>query len=74
MSGRATDADLPKAKIVILDGRNQGEELRVRFNPSEYSIEKGMSYPWVSKPRSGAMGGSRQKNHTIKVGDRGEHE
>ncbi|MFT4923083.1 MAG: ABC-type transport system substrate-binding protein [Haloarculaceae archaeon] len=42
--------------------------------PFMHSIEKGMSYPWVSKPRSGAMGGSRQKNHTIKVGDRGEHE
>lgn len=44
MSGRATDADLPKAKIVVLDGRHKGEEIRFRFNPSEYRIEKGMKY------------------------------
>jgi peptide/nickel transport system substrate-binding protein len=39
-----------------------------------HSIEQGMSYPWVSKPRFGAMGTSRQKKHSIKIGDRGEHE
>lgn len=44
MSGRATDADLPKAKVVVLEGRHKGEEIRFRFNPSEYSIEKGMNY------------------------------
>jgi hypothetical protein len=44
MSGRATDADLPKAKIVVLEGRNRGEEIRFRFNPTEYSIDKGMNY------------------------------
>lgn len=44
MSSRATDTDLPKAKIVVLEGQHQGEEIRFRFNPSEYSIDKSMNY------------------------------
>jgi len=44
VSGRATDADLPKAKIRILEGARQGEEIRFRFNPNEYSVDKSMNY------------------------------
>lgn len=44
MSGRATDADLSKAKIRILEGERQGEEIRFKFNPSEYNIDKAMNY------------------------------
>lgn len=44
MSGRATDADLPKAKIRILEGQHAGEEIRFRFNPEEYSVDKSMNY------------------------------
>lgn len=44
MSGRATDADLPKARIRVLEGREQGSDIRFRFNPEEYSVEKRMNY------------------------------
>ncbi|MFC7044053.1 ABC transporter substrate-binding protein [Halobacteriaceae archaeon GCM10025711] len=32
------------------------------------------AYEWVDRPRIGAMGGSRQKLNTVKIGDRGEHQ
>lgn len=44
MSGRATDADVPKARIRILEGRGQGTEIRFRFNPEQYTLDRQMNY------------------------------
>jgi len=42
--------------------------------PLVHSIGQYYSYQWTDSPRAGAMGGSRSKNHTTKIGDRGDHE
>lgn len=38
-----------------------------------HSTAEHMDYPWLDKPRVGAMGSSRQKWNNVKVGDRSEH-
>lgn len=45
MSGRATEADLKKAHIQVLnqDG-SVDEEIPVHFNPTEYSLDKSVNY------------------------------
>lgn len=42
--------------------------------PFSHSISQYYSYQWTDSPRAGAMGGSRKKDHTTRIGDRGEHE
>jgi hypothetical protein len=44
MADRATDRNLPKAKVVVLEGEHEGDEIRFRFNPGEYSVDRGMNY------------------------------
>ena len=40
---------------------------------SFHSTAHHRDYPWVDKPRVGAMGSSRQKWNTVKIGDRSKH-
>ncbi|WP_336035891.1 ABC transporter substrate-binding protein [Halobacterium yunchengense] len=42
--------------------------------PILHAIDQYYSYEWMDAPRAGAMGGSRKKNHTTKIGDRGDFE
>ncbi|AHG05005.1 peptide ABC transporter substrate-binding protein [Halobacterium sp. DL1] len=42
--------------------------------PILHTIDQYFSYQWTDSPRAGAMGGSRSKDHTTKIGDRGDHE
>lgn len=45
MTKRATDADLKKARIEVLDGKGKiDEEIKVLFNPTEYSLDKSVTY------------------------------
>lgn len=44
------------------------------YAPLYHGIAQGYSYPWLEAPRSGAMGGSRNKDHDAKIGDRGKYE
>lgn len=44
MATSPTGGDLPKAKVRILEGENEGQEIRFRFNPTEYSVDKSMNY------------------------------
>jgi len=41
---------LVKAKIRILEGRRQGEEVVVHFNPTEYAVEYGATYQETAIP------------------------
>lgn len=38
-----------------------------------HSTAEHMDYPWLDKPRVGAMGSSRQKWNQVKIGDRSEY-
>jgi peptide/nickel transport system substrate-binding protein len=42
--------------------------------PAYHGIAQYFKYQWVDEPRNGAMGGSRSKDHTTSIGDRGEYE
>jgi ABC-type transport system substrate-binding protein len=44
------------------------------YIPMIHGISQMYKYQWVDEPRFGAMGGSRQKDHTTGIGDRGEYE
>lgn len=39
-----------------------------------HSTAEHMDYPWLDKPRVGAMGSSRQKWNRVKIGDRSEYQ
>lgn len=54
MASDATDTGLQDARIRILSGRREGEEIPVKFNPTEYSIEKSVSYAQQNPPGRGA--------------------
>ena len=45
---------LEKAYIEVLDGTRKGEQLKVLFNPAEYSIERGNSYKSTPLPAIGS--------------------
>ncbi|WLA69195.1 CIS tube protein [Bradyrhizobium diazoefficiens] len=42
--------ELAKAKVRVLDGRNQGREVEVVFNPTEYNLEISNSYQEAAPP------------------------
>lgn len=45
MSDRATDANLKKARIQVLNDQGKtDEEIKVLFNPTEYSLDKSVTY------------------------------
>lgn len=51
MSTRATDANLKKARIQVLDAQGSpDEEFPVLFNPTEYSLDKSVKYGEVTMP------------------------
>ncbi|WP_435158791.1 CIS tube protein [Haladaptatus sp. DFWS20] len=54
MAASPTDPGLQDARIQILSGTQAGTAIPVMFNPTEYSIEKGVSYAQQSPPGRGA--------------------
>lgn len=40
---------------------------------SNHYVVENMKYPWVEKPRSGAMGSTRQKYNRVRIGDRSKY-
>lgn len=54
MAASPTDSGLQDARIQILSGRQEGKEIPVKFNPTEYSIEKSVSYAQQNPPGRGA--------------------
>lgn len=40
---------------------------------STHYLSEHFDYPWVDKPRVGAMGAYRQKHNTVRIGDRDEY-
>lgn len=54
MAASPTDTGLQDARIQILTGRQEGTEIPVKFNPTEYSIEKSVSYAQQNPPGRGS--------------------
>ncbi|WP_018259002.1 CIS tube protein [Halomicrobium katesii] len=49
-----TSGKLEKAKITILNGKKQGEEVECKFNPNSYTLEKSVNYGEMKATGSGA--------------------
>ncbi|WP_323190541.1 LysM peptidoglycan-binding domain-containing protein [Halostella sp. PRR32] len=50
----ANSGKLEKAQISVLNGKNEGETIDCKFNPSSYTIEKSVNYGELNATGSGA--------------------
>lgn len=68
----ATDADQEKRNEAYLEmEKARWEDLPVVT--STHYVTESYSYPWVNKPRAGAMGSTRQKYNRVRIEDREQY-
>lgn len=50
----SSSGKLEKARIIVLNGKNEGETIECKFNPNSYTLEKSVNYGEMKATGSGA--------------------